>query len=114
MATNAQVSMQVRRFAAMSLLVAGAFALQVAFADHYVVAPMMEVVGCMQARAPATTQVSARPHFEEEIIVVAPARRGAGSHKAAGGGGHASRTGEAALLQAVDRDCGAAAPQAAL
>ncbi len=85
MAAIAGVSMQVRRLTAMGALVAGAFALQLAFADHYVVAPVMQAVGCVQARTPDTAGVSTRPHFEEEIIVVAPARHrtGTGSHASA-------------------------------
>ena len=89
MSNNPHFPMQVRRFAAMGALVASAFALQVAFADRYVVAPMMEVVDCFQARTSPATQVSARPHFEEEIIVTAP-RRGAGNRGPSGAGGHAS------------------------
>lgn len=83
MAAIAGVSMQVRRLTAMSALVAGAFALQLAFADHYVVAPVMQAVGCVQARTPDTAGVPTRPHFEEEIIVVAPARHRTGSHASA-------------------------------
>ena len=105
MADDAQVSMQVRGFAAMGALVAAAFAVQVAFADRYVVGPVMEVLGNVQARTPAAAQRSVRPHFEEEIIVVAPAR-GAGFHKVTGTGGHASRSREVAPLQAVDRERG--------
>ena len=67
----------VGRIAGMAALAGGAFALQVAVADHFFVAPVMEVVACVQERALASAQ-PARPHFEEEIVVVARSR----SHRA--------------------------------
>jgi hypothetical protein len=108
MAVIAQVSTQVRRFAAMGAFVAGGFALQVAFADHYVAAPLVQVLDCVRAGASAPASVSARPHFEEEIIVVAPTRHRPRSSTATGSsGGHASRAVQPAQEPAFN--CAAAA-----